>query len=142
MRNALIVKPTRVALALGGLIALASIAFADSTQNFTFRDAEFAIGDEGVRAARSFVASQLTPGLEMNTATARVEHAGASCKAPSSAQATVNCEYFTLARPAGGDLGENVWTVKLMPGPDGKLQRAIVERSRVGMPGYSHMLID
>src|ERR1700691_1599135 len=124
MKNSLILRPIRVALALGGLMALTGTAVADSTQKFTFRDAEFAPGDKGVRAARSFVDSQLTPGLAMNTAMERVEDAGALCKAPPPAQSTVNCEYFILARPAGGDLGENIWSVKLMPGPDGNLQKA------------------
>jgi hypothetical protein len=136
MRNSPIIRPIQIAIAFGSLMALASTACADSTQNFTFPNAEFKPGDEGVQAARSFMATQLIPGLAMNAAEARVENAGAKCRASSSAQNTITCEYFILARPAGGDLGENIWSVTLTPGSDGMLQSANLNISRVGMPGY------
>ena len=54
----------------------------------------------------------------------------------------IACEYFILARPVGGDLGENIWTVKLFPGPDGTLADAVLSRTRAGMPGYLTMSAD
>lgn len=135
MRNSRDVRLEQIAIALVGLMALAGTAYAQSTQNFTFQNAEFAPRDQGAHAARSFVATRLTPGLAMNAAVARVENAGVKCKAPSGAQNVITCEYLILARPAGGDLGENIWSVTLMPGSDGMLQSANLEISRVGMPG-------
>jgi hypothetical protein len=103
---------------------------------FTFQDAEFLPNEhEGLLAAKSFVATELTPGLPMNEAITRVQQAHASCETPAASSAIVKCGYFIQARPAGGDLGENLWTVRLVPGPDNTLQSASVEKSRVGMPG-------
>jgi hypothetical protein len=137
MRIPLYLSPKLVALAFGSLVAFPGIALADSPQRFTFPDAEFMRGDEGIKAAKSFVETQLTPGLAMDVAVAKVENAVAACETPSNAQATINCEYYITARPTGGSLGENIWSVKLIPGPNGTLQNAIVERSRAGMPGLS-----
>jgi hypothetical protein len=137
MRNSLSIRPVQIAIALAGLMALAGTAYAQSTQNFTFQNAEFAPGEQGAQAAKSFVATQLTRGLAMNAAVAKVENAGAKCKAPSSAQNAITCVYSILARPTGGDLGENIWSVTLTPGSSGTLQSADLEISRVGMPGDS-----
>lgn len=137
MRAPLYRSPKLVALAFGNLVAFPGIALADSPQRFTFPDAEFMRGDKGIMAAKSFVETQLTPGLAMDVAVAKVENAVAACKTPPNAQATINCEYYIMARPTGGGLGENIWSVKLIPGPDRTLQKAIVERSRVGMSGLS-----
>jgi len=122
-----------VTLVFAGLMALPGVALASSTQHFTFPDAEYLPGDEGLKAAQSFAETQLTPGLSMDTAVAKVENAVAGCETPSDPQATINCQYYIMARPTGGSLGENIWSVKLVPGPTGTLQNAIVERSRSGM---------
>jgi hypothetical protein len=116
------------------LLALAGSAQAASA--FTFTDAEFMPANNGIEAAHSFIADQLTRGLPMALAIARVEKAQASCHAAAGGAEMVICEHYTLDRPVGGDLGENVWTVHLTPGPNGLLDDATVSRSRVGMPGY------
>ena len=133
MRTHLYTSPKLVALVFAGLIALPGVALADSAQHFTFPNAEYMPGDEGLKAARSFAETQLTPGLAMDTAVAKVENAVAGCETPSDPQATINCQYYIMDRPTGGSLGENIWSVKLVPGPTGTLQNAIVERSRSGM---------
>ena len=135
MKAPLYVSSKLVALAFGSMVALPGIALADTAHHFTFPDAEFMRGDEGLKAARSFAETQLVPGMAMDAAVGKVENAVAACKTPSNAQATINCEYYIIARPTGGTLGENIWSVKLIPGPNGTLQNAIVERSRAGMRG-------
>jgi hypothetical protein len=107
-----------------------------SAEAFTFPDAEF-MQDEaaGMRAARSFVERELVPGLPMSEAVSRVRQAEAGCRMPADRVGPVTCEYSILARPLGGDLGENIWMVRLFPGSDGRLQDATVGRFRVGMPG-------
>lgn len=118
------------------LMLMLSRAIAGHSNRFTFPDAEFLPNEqEGLQAAKSFVARELTHGLPMSEAITRIEYAPASCETPASSSAVIKCEYFILARPAEGSLGENYWTVRLVPGPDNTLERASVERSRVGMPG-------
>lgn len=122
-----------IILAFAGLLALPGVALASSTPHFTFPDAEYMRGDEGLKAAQSFAETQLTPGLPMDTAVAKVENAVAGCETPADPQATINCQYYIMARPTGGSLGEDIWSVKLVPGPNGTLQDAIVQTSRSGM---------
>jgi hypothetical protein len=118
---------------LVGLLALSGAARAAA---FTFPDAEFMPGNDGTRAARSFMEDQLTHGLPMSLAIARVEKARASCHVPAGDTEMVTCEYFVLAHPVGGDLGENIWTVHLIPDSNGTLDDATIARTRAGMPGY------
>jgi hypothetical protein len=119
-----------------GLVFMLGRAIAEPSTGFTFQYAEFLSNEhEGLSAAKAFVAADLPPGLPMREAVMRVEQARASCKAPASSAEVVKCEYFIQARPAEGDLGENVWTVRLDPGPNDTLASASVERFRVGMPG-------
>jgi hypothetical protein len=125
-----------VPVTLAGLLYCTEIACADA---FSFPSAEFMRGDDGVRAARAFIKDQLPSGLPISVAIARVEKADASCHISTVGDTVVTCEYFILARPVGGDLGENIWTVKLFPGPDATLADASLSRTRVGMPGYPTM---
>lgn len=120
------------ALGLAGTI----ISQPANAEAFTFPNAEF-MQDQtaGMRAAYSFVARALPPGISMSAAIGAVERAEAGCHIPADTTRPVTCEYSILARPEGGDMGENVWTVQLFPGSDGRLQNATVVRSRVGMPG-------
>jgi hypothetical protein len=124
------------AIAGTALICLMSEAIAAPPDHFTFQDAEFHPNQrEGFEAAKAFVASELPQGIPMSEAIAKVEGARAACDTPTAPSAVVQCEYSILARPAEGGLGENVWTVRLTPGPGDKLQSAYVERSHMGMPG-------
>jgi len=125
-----------VSTTFASLLFYTELASADS---FSFPSAEFMPGDDGMRAAQSFMRDQLPPGLPMSVAIARAERAQVSCHIPTIRDAAVTCEYFILARPVGGDLGENIWTVKLFPEPDGTLADATVSRTRAGMLGYPTM---
>ena len=69
----------------------------------------------------------------MREAIARTRRADAYCHAPSKSDGVVKCAYSMLAHPAGGDLGEDWWLVRLTPGSDGKLKWATFTRSRIGM---------
>jgi hypothetical protein len=92
--------------------------------------------DDAAAAAEAFVSQKLPAGLSLETAIARVEKAGARCHSPHGPARDVECTFFLMAQPVGGDLGENWWTVHLASGLDGKLERASIERSRTGLAGY------
>ena len=114
------------------LAVVASGAAAQDQRPFTFSQAEY-MSTGGMAAARAFVAENLPAGIPMRKAIARAERADTSCKPVADG---VDCEYFILVRPVGGDLGEDVWAVHLHPGPEGLLRAADVHRYRVGMNGY------
>jgi hypothetical protein len=126
-------KIAGVFLAAGSALAvMASVASAQDQRHFTFSQAEYT-STGGMRAASAFVAENLPAGIPMRTAITRAERADTSCRPVADG---VDCEFFILDRPAGGDLGEDVWAVHLHPGPAGLLQAADVHRYRVGMSGY------
>jgi hypothetical protein len=114
------------------LVVMASVAAAQDQRRFTFSQAEY-MSMGGMRAASAFVAEDLPAGIPMREAIARAERADTACKPVADG---VDCEYFIMVRPAGGDLGEDVWAVHLRPDPAGLLQAADVHRYRVGMSGY------
>jgi hypothetical protein len=116
------------------LAAVANGAPAHDQRRFTFSQAAYTSMD-GMIAARAFVAEDLPAGIPMREAIARTERADTSCKPAADG---VDCHFFVLASPVGGDLGEDYWVVHLHPGPDGLLQSADVQRYRVGMEGYLH----
>ena len=89
--------------------------------------------DKGIAAAQAFLAERLTSGLPMAQAIARVEKANAGCHSPAAPGSPVVCRYSEIAHPVCGDLGEDIWTVRLIPASDGLLQSATFERSHVGM---------
>jgi methyl coenzyme M reductase alpha subunit len=126
-------RTASVLIAAGSALAVvAGGAAAQDQHRFTFSQAEY-MSMGGMRAARAFVAENLPAGIPMRKAIARAERADTSCKPVADG---VDCEYFIMVRPAGGDLGEDVWAVHLHPGPEGLLQAADVHRYRVGMNGY------
>jgi hypothetical protein len=73
----------------------------------------------------------------MREAVARVTHAVSNC-APSAGSGTWECRYSILVRPEGGDLGEDLWALRLTPGPDGTLHSVSLRRWKVGMPSFLH----
>jgi hypothetical protein len=105
-------------------------------RRFTFPWASHVDPMNGNFAAKQFVQKRLTPGLPMSEAIARVRAARAAC--PDDYRhggGTVVCRYMI---GSGGDmasLGQEIWTVTLTPGADGKLDKAAIDRSRVGLPG-------
>jgi hypothetical protein len=125
--------PASLALAVVAAAAVAGAASAQEARKFTFTDAEFMRAADGMRAARAFVAEALPPGLSMREAVARMTRAGTACHAASDGGGAVRCSYFITVRPEYGDMGEDVWTVRLTPGAGGLLQDATLRRSRVGL---------
>ncbi len=116
-------------------LAIAAVAGAAAAQDrhpFTFSQVAYDSVD-GMPAARAFVAEHLPAGIPMREAIVRAERADTSCKPTANG---MDCEFFVVASPAGGDLGEDYWAIHLHPGPDGLLQSADVDRYRVGMKGY------
>jgi hypothetical protein len=134
MRRPISPHATSVALAVvAAAAAVAAPASSQAARNFTFTDAEFMRAADGMHAARAFVAEALPPGLPMREAVARMTRAGTACDAASDGSGAVRCRYYITVRPEYGDLGEDVWTVRLTPGAGGVLQDATLRRSRVGL---------
>src|ERR1700723_2219735 len=115
MRRPTSLYPTSLALAVVAAAAVAGAASAQDARKFTFPDAEFMGAPDGMRAARAFVAEALPQGLPMREAVARMTRAGTACHAASDGSGAVRCRYFITARPEYGDLGEDIWTVRLTP---------------------------
>lgn len=126
------IRSNIVRAGLPALILAAAVATSASAEGrFTFPRAEFLPDDIGMQAAQAFVANELPAGLPMSEAIARTTRADTACHpGPGGA---VDCRYFIASRPEGGDLGEDFWNVRLVPGADGHLQAASVRRWRVGM---------
>lgn len=109
-------------------IVFGGSADAMATQRpFSFRDASYMRNGAGLIAAKTFVAKQLHGGLPMSTALARVRHAGAFCGAPSKDSGQIRCDFTILNHPDGGSLGEDTWTVRLVPSEKGGLKTATFE---------------
>ena len=45
------------------------------------------------------------------------------------------CRYSITDAPDMAPLGEEIWTLTLTPGPDGKLAAAALDRRHLGLPG-------
>jgi hypothetical protein len=100
---------------------------------FNFQNAEFFDHDAQSLAARTFAAERLPAGITMRVAATRTRRADAYCHAPSKSDGVVACGYSMLAHPAGGDLGEDWWLVRLRPGSAGTLKSATFTRARIWM---------
>ena len=101
-------------------------------RRFTFPWAAHVDMRSGDYAAQQFVQHQLPAGLPMHEAVARARAARSSCNDLGS---VVICRYSISSATDQAALGEEVWTLTLTPGPDGKLATAAIDRSRVGIPG-------
>ena len=89
----------------------------------------------GDYAAKQFVQNRLPAGLPMAEAVARAEAARSNCGRWRVTSGPIVCRYEISAATDGAALGQEVWTLTLTPGPDGKLASAAVDRTRVGIPG-------
>jgi hypothetical protein len=105
-------------------------------RHFTFPWAAHVDARTGNYAAKQFVEKRLTAGLPMDEAVARVRAAHASCHDDQRhGGGAVVCRYMIGSAGDMASLGEEIWTVTLTPGPDGKLAAAALDRSRAGIPG-------
>lgn len=125
-----------VALGLGVATLAAGAAFAlPDPSRFTFPYAAHVDPVTGNYAAKQFVEKRLTPGLPMSEAEARVRAARAACHGGYGHGDDVVCRYTIGSGADMASLGQEIWTVTLTPGPDGKLQTAALDRSRAGLGG-------
>jgi hypothetical protein len=128
--------PLRRARLNGAALVLVSALAAPAVGHakpFTFAQAEFLPSSLGLERARAFLADALPPGTPMEAAVARLRAADMSCRPDG---AGLRCEYLEGGvRPEGGDEGEDVWTVRLVPAAGGALGEATVAKTHVGMPG-------
>ena len=99
---------------------------------FTFPYAAHVDIRSGNEAARQFVEKELPAGLPMSEAIARARAARSACH---DTGWEVVCRYFIGEAPDMAPLGEEIWTLTLTPGPDGKLAAAAIDRRHAGLPG-------
>ena len=110
-------------------------------RRFTFPWAAHVDPMNGNFAAKQFVQKRLTPGLPMSEAIERVRAAHAACHDDyrrgdyRHGGGAVVCLYMISSAGDQASLGQEIWTVTLTPGPDGKLEKAAIDRSRAGIPG-------
>ena len=115
------------------LVLVSALAAPGHAKPFTFAQAEFLPSSQGLERARAFLAEALPPGTPMEAAVARLRAADMSCHAEGEGQ---RCQYLEGGvRPEGGDEGEDVWTVRLVPAASGALGEATVAKTHIGMPG-------
>lgn len=101
-------------------------------RRFTFPWAAHVDMRSGDYAAQQFVQHQLPAGLPMHEAVARARAAHSSCNDLGS---IVICRYSISSAADEASLGEELWTLTLTRGPDGKLATAAIDRARIGIPG-------
>jgi hypothetical protein len=99
---------------------------------FTFPYAAHVDIRSGDEAARLFVEKELPAGLPMSEAISRARAAHSACHDTGS---DVVCRYWIGDAPDMAPLGEEIWTLTLTPGPDGKLATAAIDRRHAGLPG-------
>ncbi len=103
---------------------------------FTFPYAAHVDIRSGNEAAQQFVEKQLPPGLPMSEAIARARAARSACHEDARlGGGEVICRYWIGEAPDMAPLGEEIWTLTLTPGPDGKLAAAAIDRRHAGVPG-------
>ena len=127
---------------IAGALALATHAAALSfswggrpePHRFTFPYAAHVDIHTGDYAARQFVEKELPPGLPMAEAVAKARAARSSCH-DTGRGGDVICRYSISQASNEASLGEEIWTLTLTPGPDGKLKTAAIDRRRAGIPG-------
>jgi hypothetical protein len=99
---------------------------------FTFPYAAHVDVRSGNYAAQQFVEKELPAGLPMSEAIARARAARSACH---DVGHDVVCRYSIGEAPDMAPLGQEIWTLTLTPGPDGKLKTAAIDRSHAGIPG-------
>lgn len=119
--------------ALVGAVAMAGGAAAHPP--FTFAWAEGLPPATAMKAANAFVTESPPAGLPMAEAIRRAQRADAACSPARDGSADVDCRFSIVSEPEGGDLGEDVWVIRLTPGSGGALQSVALDRHRVGMRG-------
>lgn len=121
-------------VAAWGCLSLSSSADAALRDgSFTFRDAEFLDADRGIEAAREFVRAKLTPGISMPQARQLLRRADMRCHKPALSDGAVLCDFNETVHIEGGTLGEDHWTVRLMPDGTDRLVSAKLDHFTVGV---------
>jgi hypothetical protein len=103
-------------------------------RRFTFPWASHVDVRSGDYAAQQFVEKELTAGLPMAEAVAKARAARSRCRGDGDGGEVV-CRYSIGQASDEASLGEEIWTLTLTPGPDGKLKTASIDRRRSGIPG-------
>src|SRR5580704_14486314 len=127
----------RTSLTVAAIIALTAGTAQARPHHFSFSWAAHVSDIQAQAGADAFVKDELPAGIAMADAIQRTQAAGARCRpAPREVGGeNVACRYFITSDTAEGALGEDVWTVNLVPDAGGKLATAAVARSRVGLRG-------
>jgi hypothetical protein len=103
-----------------------------AAHRFTFPWAAHVDERSGNYAVQQFVEKELPAGLPMAEAVAKARAAQSSCHDRPGA---VICRYTITDASDMAPLGQEIWTLTLTPGPDGKLATATIDRTRAGLPG-------
>lgn len=101
--------------------------------SFTFRDAEFLEADRGLEAAQEFVRTKLAPGIPMQQARQLLGRADMRCRKPALSDRAVLCDFTETVHIEGGTLGEDHWTVRLIPDEMDRLVSAKLDHFTVGV---------
>jgi hypothetical protein len=114
------------------LLAAGLAGAARASGGFSFWDAEFMPPDRALAAAEQFIESDLPPGLPMAEARARLRKAAMVCDQPEAPGAPVTCDCSEILHLEGGVLGEDHWTVVLVPDAAGRLGSASLDHHIIG----------
>jgi hypothetical protein len=107
-----------------------------AAHRFTFPWAAHVDERSGNYAVQQFVEKELTPGLPMAEAVAKARAAESSCHGDARrGGGVVTCRYEIGDANDMAPLGQEIWTLTLTPGPDGKLATAAIDRTRAGLGG-------
>lgn len=133
-KGRMIERPGLLLIIACGCLSLASsvgAAFRDGS--FTIRDAEFLEADRGLEAAQEFVRMKLAPGIPMQQARQLLGRADMRCRKPALSDGAVLCDFSETVHIEGGTLGEDHWTVRLMPDGTDRLVSAKLDHFTVGV---------
>jgi hypothetical protein len=126
----------RIPVTIAAIVALAASGAAEArAHHFSFSWAAHVSDLQAQAGAEAFVKDELPAGIAMSDAVQRTQAAGARCRPASREVGGVACRYFITSNSDQGALGEDVWTVSLVPDGAGKLASAAIARSRVGLRG-------
>jgi hypothetical protein len=103
---------------------------------FTFPWAAHVDERSGNYAVQQFVEKELPAGLPMAEAVAKARAARSSCHGEArQGGGVVTCRYTITDASDMAPLGQEIWTLTLTPGLDGKLAAATIDRTRAGLGG-------
>lgn len=122
-----------LAVALSGFTLSSSAGAALRDGSFTFRDAEFLEADRGLEAAQAFVRTKLVSGILMQQARQVLGRADMRCRKPALPDGAVMCDFTETIHIEGGTLGEDHWTVRLIPDGTDRLASAALDHFTVGV---------